>query len=56
MKIGPFTDTLTSKVQSFKAHYLQKNKSDPDSYPLDIDSYEWEEQFLAYMGWGDYSQ
>lgn len=51
MMIGSGVNMLLSKVEEFKQDYHKKHLEDPDSYPLDLDEQEWEEQFVVFIGW-----
>jgi hypothetical protein len=47
-----FHDDMQKALRGFEEQWKDKNKSDPESYPMDLDDSLWDEMFLIYYTTG----
>lgn len=48
-----FMAELRMSVDAFEKHWREKNKQDPDNYPMSLMGGDWFEQFMSYGGEAD---
>ncbi len=52
-KLYVFTHEMQEKVQAFQDQWELKHDENPSEYPIAMDSAEWYEQFLGWLGLED---
>jgi|688.fasta_scaffold2089263_2 hypothetical protein len=51
-KLYLFSHEMQLVLRNFEEEWEYKNKSDPESYPMDLDDSLWDEMFLIYYTTG----
>jgi len=49
MILFKFVAEANASLLAFLLHWVEKNKTEPENYPMDLESEDWQEQFEAYL-------